>query len=68
MASLNLLAVDINYVGLNENYDVQKELGRKVNKVWKYKQITDKICLDPEFDQDGLSESLSIILKFCSAQ
>ena len=53
MQWLNLLAVDINNVGLNKTYNMQKELSKKIDKIWRYKQKTEKICLDPEFDPDG---------------
>ena len=68
MDSLDLLALHINYVGPNETYDMQKELCKNIDKIWRYKQKTEKICFDLDLDQDGLSESLSNILKFCSAQ
>ena len=53
MQWLNLLAVDISNVGLNETYDIQNELCTKIDNIWRYKQKTEKICLDPEFDPDG---------------
>ena len=45
MDSLNLLAVDINYVGPYENYDMEKELGKNVQQVWRYKVKTVKNAL-----------------------
>ena len=35
MDSLNLLAVYIHSVRLNENYDMQKESDKKTDKVWR---------------------------------
>ena len=45
MDCLNLLAVDINYVGPYENYDMEKESSKKVQQVWKYKVKTVKNAL-----------------------
>ena len=52
MDSLNLLAVYINYVGLNENNDMQKELCKTIDKIRRYKQKTAKLGLDPDLDHD----------------
>ena len=53
MVCLNLLAVDIKYVGQNKNYDMLKELCKRANKICREWQKTEKICLDPESDPDG---------------
>ena len=59
MDCLNLLAADMNYVGLNHNYDMQKESSKTGDKICRKRQNPAKIGLDPESDPDGKSESLS---------
>ena len=68
MDSLNLLGVYKNYARLDENYDMQKESCRNADMIWRYTRKTEKICLDPEFDPDGQSESLSSKYKLCWAE
>ena len=52
MDSLNLLAVYINYVRLNENYHMQKESCKQNNKICRYWQKTAKIGLNLDLDHD----------------
>ena len=42
MDSLDLLAAYINDVGLNETYNMQNELCKKIDNIWRYEQKTEK--------------------------
>ena len=51
---MNLLAVDMNYVGLNDHYDMQEESSINNDKICRYREKKlKKTGLDPESDPDG---------------
>ena len=64
MDSLNLLAVDINYVEPYENYDMEKESSKKVQQVWKYKVKTVKNALIQILIQQECFNLLALVINF----
>ena len=64
MDSLNLLAVDINYVGPYENYDMEKESSKNVQQVWRYKVKTVKNALIQIPIQQECLNLLALVINF----
>ena len=68
MDSLNLLAVNIYYVGPNENYDMQKESCQNADNIWRYTQKTVKNALIQILIHQECLNLLALVINFVELQ